>query len=108
MFANPKFTRKTAPVFLDSARYSTEGEALYTPAIRPGIINDEDAPPKTLVIFDTFLIPVEDITNGNKWKKTYYDLTSSICLTPEDTIKLVRYLNYLVAAIFDDHNYLRR
>jgi hypothetical protein len=108
MFANPKYSHKTAPVFTDSARFASEGENLYVSALRPAIMNDEDDPPKALIELDMYLIPMNDYKSGEKWKKMDYDLEASICLTPEDTIKLVRYLNYLLSEIFKDYNYIRR
>jgi hypothetical protein len=104
MFANPQFTHKKAPVFVDSARY--ESDNIYYSALRPSIMNDEDDPPKALIELDMFLIPAYDYKNGDKWKTECYDLESSVCLTPEDTIKLVRHLNRLISEIFNDHNYV--
>jgi hypothetical protein len=106
MFANPQFTHKKAPVFVDSSRFAGEGEGIYTSGLRPSIMNDEDSPPKALIELDMFLIPIDDYKTGDKWKETYYDLTASVCLTPEDTIRLVRHLNRLISEIFNDHNYV--
>jgi hypothetical protein len=104
MFANPQFTHKKAPVFVDSARY--ESDNIFYSALRPSIMNDEDTPPKALIELDMYLIPAEDYHDGDKWKTTYYDLTGSVCLTPEHAIKLVRHLNRLISEIFNDHNYV--
>ena len=106
MFANPNFTRKTAPVFCDSALFEGEGKILVS-GLRPSIMNDDDNPPKALIELDMFLIPVEDFKT-DKWKKYFYDLTGSICLTPDDTIRLIRHLNGLLKALFDDYNYIQK
>jgi hypothetical protein len=69
-------------------------------------MNDEDRPPKALISFDMFLIPMEDMKEGTAWKKTFYDLTGTVSLTVEDTLRLVKHLNKLLKAVFDDHNYV--
>jgi len=108
MFANPDFTRKNAPVFLDSCNYAEGGPGINSTGMRIHIMNDGDIPPKALIEFDIFLIPLEDLEKGEKWKKTFYDLAGCICLTPEDTMKVIRHLNYLLSELFNDHNYLQR
>lgn len=105
MFANPRYTRKNAPVFTESAHFTAEN--FYIPGLRPSIMNDEDHPPKAFIELDLFLIPVEDFRKGDKWRRTFYDLLGSICLSPEDTLKLIRHLSTLLRELFDDHNYVK-
>lgn len=104
MFANPRYTVKNAPVFLDSARFETEH--IYFTALRASIMNDEDSPPKALIELDMYLVPASDIDSGEGWKSSFYDLEASVCLTPEDTILLIRRLSRLLGELFNDHNYL--
>lgn len=102
MFANPRYTLKNAPVFIDAAKWDTE--AIYHSVLRPCIMNDSE--PKALIELDLFLVPACDIEEGNSWKKLPYDLEASICITPEDTIALIKHLSKLLGELFNDHNYL--
>ncbi len=103
MFANPKFSRRKAPLFKSS--YVFEGEEARTsiPYLHAYIFNDSDRPPKTLVAIDVFDIPLD----AEGLLKGKYDFIGGVGLLPEDAIKLAKHLNKLVGEIFKESNYRR-
>lgn len=105
MFANIKFTLRKAPAFRDSSRFETEPRTVT--CLKPYIFDDEDSPPKTLIAFDIYDVPADDIETG-VYKKGGYDMLACVALVPEDAIRLMRHLNKLISAVFDDDNYIRK
>jgi hypothetical protein len=106
MFANTKFTKKHAPIFADEYRFDGEKLVSYT-FLKPYILNDDSVPKKTLIALDVFQVPQEDLKT-NRYKTYCYDLEASVSLLPEEAIRLVRHLNMLISAVFDEMNYRTR
>ncbi|NOS83767.1 MAG: hypothetical protein HOP31_01400 [Ignavibacteria bacterium] len=106
MFANTKFSKKHAPLFMDQYRFDGEKLLSYS-FLKPYILNDDSIPKKTLIAIDTFQVPAEDLKT-NRYKTYCYDLEASVSLYPEDAIRLARQLNVLISALFDDMNYRTR
>jgi len=101
MFANSKFTARKAEKFHDSFTYESLEEEPSIPYLTTYIVNDYELPPKSLIAVDIYDIP-HDAEGKNAGK---YDYIHGVSVLPEDAIKLVRQLNVLISAIFDEMNH---
>src|SRR5438128_599032 len=105
MFINTRFTRQKMSSFRET--FIQIGDPVFVPYIKAAICNDEGNPRQTLIDLNIFYVPVEDELDGsNKDKEKEYDDGATICLSPEDAIKLARLLNMLVSEIFREENYV--